>query len=119
MKVHSLKGDKAFHRLRHGKRASSAFVGLRWREAAEMRQPASLCLGIITNKKVSKRAVVRNRVRRRIREALRDILRNSDDVTLKSYDMLIISYPDSAEATYWQLRVALQEALERSRFPLL
>lgn len=84
-----------------------------------MRQPASLCLGIITNKKVSKRAVVRNRVRRRIREALRDILRNSDDVTLKSYDMLIISYPDSAEATYWQLRAALQEALERSRFPLL
>lgn len=119
MKLHSLKGDKAFHRLRHGKRASSAFVGLRWREASEVHQPASLAVGIIINKKVSKQAVIRNRVRRRIREALRDILAKTDKSTIKSYDMLIISYPNSAEATYWQLRAALQEALERSHFPLL
>lgn len=122
MKLHSLKGDKAFHRLRHGKRASSAFMGIRWREASETRQPASLCVGIITNKKVSKRAVVRNRVRRRIREALRDILstNNTKNVApIESYDILIISYPDSAEANYWQLRAALKQALERSHFPLL
>lgn len=97
-------------------------MGIRWREASERCQPASLCVGIITNKKVSKRAVVRNRVRRRIREALRDILstKNTKNVApIESYDILIISYPDSAEASYWQLRAALQQALERSHFPLL
>ena len=63
-------------------------------------------------------AVTRNRLRRRVREALRALLgEKRSSVTFAgraSFDLVIIVKPEAVEATYAQLKAALERALKRS-----
>ncbi len=111
----SLKGDRAFQRMRKGRSGNTKLLSLRWRPTQEGR----VRVGVVVSKKVGK-AVVRNRVRRRLREALLRILRAS---SLKrearrggvaSFDLLIIARPEAAEASYGGLEHALAYALRKS-----
>ncbi len=59
--------------------------------------------GISTGRRLGS-AVVRNRVRRRIRE----ILRGMDRTGAAGWDILVVARPASADATFAELRVALE-----------
>ncbi|MDR9392411.1 MAG: ribonuclease P protein component [Trueperaceae bacterium] len=109
--VRSLKGDRAFQRLRRGRSGGARLLSVRWRP---VREPG-LRVGIVASRKVGN-AVVRNRVRRRLREALRALVADRD-LGERGVDLLVIARPSAADADYHALRDSLRTALERSSFP--
>ena len=104
--IQSLKGDRAFRRLRRGKAGHARLLSLRWRPARE-----GIYVGIVVSKKVGN-AVVRNRVRRRLKEGLKVILAGQKDF---SFELVVIARPEAAEADYWQLKGALETALHKGQ----
>ena len=60
---------------------------------------------------------MRNRVRRRLREALLALLRERDfKVTSRgvpSFDLVVLTRPEAAAASYWQLKGALEHAFKK------
>jgi ribonuclease P protein component len=109
--IQSLKGDRAFQRLRRGRPGHARFLSLRWRPA----RSSGVHVGIVVSKKVGK-AVTRNRVRRRLKEALKAILK--DEIAqpeTSAFEMVIIARPDAADADYRQLKGALEQALRKGR----
>lgn len=110
--IQSLKGDRAFQRLRRGRAGHAKFLSLRWRPA----RADGVQVGIVVNKKVGK-AVVRNRVRRRLREALKAVLLRAEAKRSGAFafEVVIIARPDAAEADYWQLKGALEHALRKGQ----
>ncbi|CAA9571663.1 MAG: Ribonuclease P protein component [uncultured Truepera sp.] len=110
--IQSLKGDRAFGRLRRGRAGHAKFLSLRWRAVRE----DGVRVGIVVSKKVGK-AVVRNRVRRRLREALRATLLRAETGRKDAFafEVVIIARPESAEADYWQLEGALEHALRKGQ----
>lgn len=124
-RVVSLKGDRAFARLRRGRPGHSRLLSLRWlpnRHAGR----AIITTGIVVNKKVGN-AVVRNRVRRRLRAALEAIVaecmanctadtppESATKALLQGIALVVIARPDTAQADYWQLKAALQRALSKA-----
>lgn len=117
--VRSLKGDRAFQRLRKGRSGGARYLSLRWRPTRE----GAIRVGIVTSKKVGK-AVVRNRVRRRLREALRKELAvrslapEALQRTTPSFDLIVIARPEAAEADYAELAASLSKALEKAKLTL-
>ncbi len=65
-------------------------------------------LGIAVSKRVSNRAVVRNRIRRQVRESFR--LRRAD---LAAMDFVVLAKPAAAAATTTELRDALDLLWQR------
>lgn len=110
--VRSLKGDRAFQRLRKGRSGGSRLLSVRWRPSRD----EGVRVGIVASRKVGN-AVVRNRVRRRLREALRDLVRTRPvDLSPRGRDLIVIARPEAADADYADLKRALTRALERSSF---
>ncbi|ADI13507.1 ribonuclease P protein component [Truepera radiovictrix] len=125
--IQSLKGDRAFQRLRRGRAGHAKLLSLRWRplrppSGAPAGAPVSTAfVGIVVSKKVGK-AVLRNRVRRRLREALRAVLACAEaranpaqGLRHPAFELVIIARPDAAEADYGQLRSALEHALRKGQ----
>ena len=111
----SLKGDRAFQRLRRGRSGGARLLSIRWRPTRR----GEAAIGIVVSRKVGK-AVVRNRVRRRLKEALRELLAGgvSQEATFRgepSFDMVVIARPEAADASFQELRAALRRALERGK----
>ena len=104
--VCSLKGDRAFQRMRRGKAGHAKLLSLRWRGNRE----TCVRVGIVVSKKVGN-AVVRNRVRRRLREALRAL--TDEGKVSRAIDLVVIARPVAADADYWQLKDALRYALKK------
>lgn len=107
--VRSLKGDRAFQRLRRGRSGGTRLLSVRWRP----RRGRELRVGIVVSRKVGN-AVVRNRVRRRLRESFRARVRAG--VVPDGADVVIIARPDAAGADFAALDAALNRALDRSSF---
>lgn len=99
-KLLSLKGDRAFQRLRQGRAGRGRFLSVKWLPAPELR------VGIVVSKKVGK-AVVRNRIKRRLREILRRL-------HLPRAHLLVIASPEARNATYAELFQDLTRALKKS-----
>ncbi|MGQ9510450.1 MAG: ribonuclease P protein component [Thermaceae bacterium] len=97
----SLKGDKAFQRLRRGRSGRGQLVVVRW-----LPRKDGVAVGIVVSKKVGK-AVVRNKVRRRIRAILKGL-------HLPPADLVVIAEPKAAEAGFHQLARDLFQALKKS-----
>ncbi len=97
----SLKGDRAFQRLRKGRSGRGRLVSVRWLPRTE-----GVAVGIVVSKKVGK-AVVRNKVRRRIREILKRL-------HLPPADLLVIAQPEAREAGFVELARDLFLALKKS-----
>jgi len=66
--------------------------------------------GISTGRRLGG-AVQRNRVRRRIRE----ILRHTPDEPGSGWDILVVARPDSVDASFDELRTALERLLSAAR----
>ena len=107
----SLKGDRAFRRMRRGKAAYAKEFSIRWMPADTGR----VHVGIVVSRKVGK-AVVRNKVRRRLRNALKSILEEQPIAAFEqraqfkkqaSFSLLIICNHQIAAADYWQLKNSL------------
>lgn len=99
----SLKGDRAFQRLRKGKPGRSRLVNVRW---LPLRAAKHVQVGLVVSKKVGK-AVVRNKVRRRLREILRRM-------HLPPCELVVVAQPDAAGAEYAELWKDLSYALMKS-----
>ncbi|MEN2982529.1 MAG: ribonuclease P protein component [Thermus sp.] len=100
-KLLSLKGDRAFSRLRKGQAGRGRFVSVKWLPGPELR------VGIVVSKKVGK-AVVRNRVKRRLREILRRL-------HLPKAHLLVVASPEAREASFAELFQDVVRALRKSR----
>ncbi len=142
--ISSLKGDRAFQRLRRGRAGHAKLLSLRWRAS----RLEGVRVGIVVSKKVGN-AVVRNRVRRRLKEALRAILsyaekrgahsdtrpdaaelkvgpksaessatnavRSEDRGAVSACELVVIARPGAAEASYQQLKGSLEHALRKGQ----
>lgn len=109
--IQSLKGDRAFQRLRRGKAGHARLLSLRWRPV----RASGVRVGIVVSKKVGK-AVTRNRVRRRLREGLKAALQRAEGKGADfALELVIIARPDAAEADYWQLKGSLEHALRKGQ----
>ena len=73
-------------------------------------QPEGKRVGVSVSKKVGK-AVERNRVRRRAREAVRSLL----PIWREGFDLILVARAPAAEASYHELRAALEELSSRAR----
>ncbi|MCS7057791.1 MAG: ribonuclease P protein component [Meiothermus sp.] len=106
MPFSSLKGEKAFQRLRGGRVGRGKYLVLRW---LPLRPTAHnpVRVGIVVSSKVSKKATVRNRIRRRLREILRKM-------HLPPSEMVVWVQPEAVEASYWDLLRDLGHALKKS-----
>ncbi len=96
----SLKGDRAFQRLRQGRAGRGRYVSVKWLPAPEVR------VGIVVSRKVGK-AVVRNRVRRRLKEILRRL-------HLPGAHLLLVASPEAREAGFAELFQDVVRALKKS-----
>ncbi len=121
--IASLKGDRAFQRLRRGRAGHAKLLSLRWRairesalERANAGAHVDAYVGIVVSKKVGK-AVIRNRVRRRLREALKAVLTCAEGrrEAKNAVELVIIARPDAAEASYGQLKGSLEHALRKGQ----
>ena len=100
MVSYSLKGKRTFQRVfKQGKQFGNRHFYFYYIDSQEEYN----YLGIIVSKKVSKKAVVRNRVRRRIREAYR----LAQPEIKHGYYMIIIAKNRCAEASYAELTKSL------------
>lgn len=104
MAFESLRTDRAFQRLRAGKSARGRLLSVRWLPAPPVAQLPRV--GLVASRKVGN-AVTRNRIRRRLREILRRI-------SLPRVDLLVVVYPEAAQASFVELWKDLVHALKRS-----
>lgn len=104
MAFDSLRTDRSFQRLRAGRSGRGRLLAVRWLPA-----PAQAPLprvGLVVSRKVGK-AVVRNLIRRRLREILRRL-------SLPRVDLLVVVYPEAAQASFVEVWKDLMHALRRS-----
>jgi ribonuclease P protein component len=93
-----------FTALRSGQRFASSCFQIQYRLTAD----GGARLGMAVSRRVSKRAVVRNRIRRQIRETFRLVRPGLPDC-----DVLVVARSASAGTTSATLRSELQSAWQR------
>lgn len=97
-KENRLKKKRDFERVLQkgrGYKGDSLFLKVIKNEEAEAR------IGIIVSKKVSKKAVERNKLRRRIREIVRTINLPSH------FDAVVVAFPKASEKTFQELSLEI------------
>jgi ribonuclease P protein component len=105
MPFSSLKGDRAFQRIRSGKAGRGRLLSVRWFPLRpSVKNPVRV--GLVISTKVSKKAVIRNTLRRRLKEILRI-------TQLPPCEAVVVVHPEAAGATYWELLKDLGFALKK------
>ena len=92
-----LKKQKDFDRVFHqgkGYKEKEIFIKVLKKEAPDLR------FGFVVSKKVSNRAVKRNRLKRRLREIVRSFLPHIK----QGYDIVIIALPGAERYNFWELQ---------------
>lgn len=72
-----------------------------------------LKIAVVVGKKVSKRAVDRNKIKRRIREVLRLLIKQ--DVFRLGNMIVVMAKPDALGATYQDIEKSVQQVLQRAK----
>ncbi|MEK7203316.1 MAG: ribonuclease P protein component [Patescibacteria group bacterium] len=106
VKIGSLTKDKDFDQVfKRGRSCYCQTIGLKI-IANKIGQNR---LGIIISRKVSKKAVDRNKLKRRIKEIIRLLI----DKLLVGYDILVITLPGAKEKTYQEISKILEQGLNK------
>ncbi len=107
-RLNRLTQNKDFQRIYdHGKTHRSPYLMIKVLE----NELSINRLGIVVNKKVSKKAVVRNKVKRQIRHLLSGKL-----FQLKSgYDIIVVTYPKIRDQGYETIRENLMEVFRKAK----
>ncbi len=127
--IYSLKGDRAFRRLKRAKSVNVKHLSLRsmphlpqksaqktykkhepTKQAVEAKRTV-LFVGIVVSKKVGN-AVVRNKVRRRIKEGLVQLVKQYQ-LPQRSLDIVIIARPSAADADFEVLKQNVYAAMKK------
>ncbi|MEK7103922.1 MAG: ribonuclease P protein component [Patescibacteria group bacterium] len=66
-------------------------------------------IGFVVSKKVSKKAVTRNKIKRRLREISRNIIKELE----KGFDIVVFTKPEIAESDFKQIKNALEILLKK------
>ena len=66
-------------------------------------------IGFVVSKKISKKAVVRNKAKRRLREISRDIIKGLE----KGFDIVVFTKPGIAQSDFNQTKNALETLLKK------
>lgn len=103
-----LRKKKDIERVLRGKSSKSAavsFLGVRFIANG---LPYSR-IGFVVSKKVSKKAVIRNKVKRRLRGVSRDIIKGFE----KGFDIVIFTRPEIANCDFTQIKNVLETLLRK------
>ena len=121
----SLKGDRAFRRLKRAKTSNVKHLSLRsmqhlaqktykkhepTKQAVASKQSV-LFVGIVVSKKVGN-AVVRNKVRRRIKEGIAQLIKEHA-LPQQALDIVIIARPSAANADFEALKQNVYAAMKK------
>jgi ribonuclease P protein component len=68
-------------------------------------------IGFVVSKKISKKAVERNKIKRRLREALRYALPSLKN----SFDIVCVALPNIKTNTFKEIKQEIEEALKRKK----
>lgn len=66
-------------------------------------------IGFVVSKKISKKAVIRNKVKRRLREISRDIIKDFE----KPFDIVVFTKPEIAQSDFGQIKNVLESLLKK------
>lgn len=104
-KINRLRKKKDFERVfKEGKNARSPVL---YFKVLETKEPSSR-IGFIVSKKISLKAVERNKIRRRLRESVRAALS-----TLKeSWDIVIIASPRIKKSSFEEIRKEIEKTFK-------
>lgn len=102
-----LRKKKDFERVLKNKQSQSLAVSFLGAKFLANNLPYSR-IGFVVSKKISKKAVIRNKVKRRLREISRNIIRDFE----KGFDIVVFTKPEIAKSDFSQIKNVL-EALFR------
>jgi len=103
-----LRKKKDFERVMKDKASKSAavsFLGARF----VCNGLAYSRIGFVVSKKISKKAVVRNKVKRRLREIARDVV----ETMRGGLDIVIFTKPEIVQSDFWQIKDVLEELFKK------
>ncbi|MCD5396454.1 MAG: ribonuclease P protein component [Candidatus Pacebacteria bacterium] len=105
-KKHRLKKKKNFERvLKEGKGINDKYFFVKFKE----NDLGFVRVGFIVSKKVSNKAVVRNKVKRRMREGVRGFLSEIQ----KNLDIVIIAKKGGQSLDFWEIKERLEKILNK------
>jgi len=105
-KKHRLKKKKEFERVfKKGKSAKKDFLFIKFiKNSLDTTR-----FGFIVSRKISKKAVVRNKVKRRLREATREMLPEIKP----GYDIVVVAQRGIEKLNFFQIKDNLKELLKK------
>jgi ribonuclease P protein component len=106
-KENRLKKEKDFERV--FKQGKPVKAGLLFLKILKTEKDYSR-IGLSVSKKISNKAVVRNKVKRRLREAVRTELKKNN---ITGYDMVIVALPGIKKASYPEIKTDVSFALQK------
>ncbi len=105
-KKHRLKKKKEFERVfKEGKAAKKDFLFIKFIK----NDLDATRFGFVVSKKISKKAVVRNKVKRRLREAAREML---SDIK-PGYDVVVVAQKGIENLDFFQIKDNLKQLLKK------
>ncbi len=75
------------------------------------KRDSSLRFGFVVSKKISNKAVRRNKLKRRLREVVRSMLPHIK----QGYDIVIVALPGAEEYNFWELQEIVLRAFQKAR----
>ncbi len=69
-------------------------------------------ISFVVSKKISKKAVIRNRVKRRLRETSRPVIKNFKN----SFDIVVFTKPEIAQKDFAEIKTAIEVLFKKSGF---
>ena len=102
-----LKKKKDFEKvLKEGRGIKEDFLILKVRK----NKPKKLRFGFVVSKKISKKAVVRNKIKRRLREVIKERIKKID----KGLDIIIITLPGTETKDFQDFKITIEKLFKKA-----
>jgi len=102
-----LKKKKDFEKvLKEGRGIKEDFLILK----VKKNKSKKLRFGFVVSKKISKKAVVRNKIKRRLREVIKERIKKID----KGLDIIIITLPGTETKDFQDFKITIEKLLKKA-----